>query len=245
MDSVPLMSMCDVENGEETTIKDDFCYRNNVAQAHIQIRLGFLRKVYSLLTMQLLATVTVILLFTFVPHIKEFVHRNDWLVLVSLFATLGLLIGLHVKRLDHPVNLYLLAGFTMVQAFTLGIVVTFYEQMVVLQAIFLTFIVVAGLTAFTFQSKRDFSMMGSGLFAALLILIGVSIIQLFFNNSLLELVISFAGAIVFSLFIIFDTHMIMQKVSAEEYILATITLYMDILNLFVYILRILEALNRQ
>lgn len=39
--------------------------------------------------------------------------------------------------------------------------------------------------------------------------------------------------------------MIMQKVSAEEYILATITLYMDILNLFMYILRILEALNRQ
>lgn len=40
MDSVPLMSMLDVENGEEATIKDDFCYRNNVAQAHIQIRLG-------------------------------------------------------------------------------------------------------------------------------------------------------------------------------------------------------------
>uniref|UniRef100_A0A8D8WZF3 Protein lifeguard 4 n=1 Tax=Cacopsylla melanoneura TaxID=428564 RepID=A0A8D8WZF3_9HEMI len=242
MDIIPLL---DVENGEEATIKDDFCYRNNVANANVQIRLGFLRKVYSLLTMQLLATVTVILLFTFVPHIKEFVHQNDWLVFVSLVATIGLLIGLHVKRLDHPVNLYLMAGFTMVQALTLGIVVTYYQQMVVLQAIFLTFIVVVGLTSFTFQSKRDFSAMGSGLFAALLILIGLSIIQIFFNNNLFELLVSFAGAIIFSLFIIFDTHMIMQKVSAEEYILATINLYMDILNLFVYILRILEALNRQ
>lgn len=242
MDAVPLMAVVDQES--DGGIKDDFSYRNNVSQAHVQIRLGFLRKVYSLLTMQLLTTVTVILLFTFVPHIKAFVHANVWMVYASLFLTIGILVALQVKRLDHPVNLYLMASFTLVQAFTLGIVVTFYEQTVVLQAIFLTFVVVAGLTSFTFQSKRDFTAMGSGLFAALLILIGVSIIQLFFQNSMLETLIAFAGAIIFSLFIIFDTHIIMEKVSAEEYILATITLYMDILNLFVYILRILEALNR-
>lgn len=49
------------------------------------------------------------------------------------------------------------------------------------------------------------------------------------------------GAILFSLFIIFDTHMMMHKLSAEEYIMAAINLYLDIINLFLHILRFLNA----
>ena len=55
----------------------------------------------------------------------------------------------------------------------------------------------------------------------------------------MERAISVAGAIVFSLFIVFDTHMMMHKLSPEEYILAAINLYLDILNLFLHILRLL------
>ena len=48
------------------------------------------------------------------------------------------------------------------------------------------------------------------------------------------------GAMLFSLFIIYDTHMLMRRLSAEEYIFAAINLYLDILNLFLHILRILS-----
>ena len=51
---------------------------------------------------------------------------------------------------------------TVVQAYTVGVVVTFYDVAIVVQAFFLTAAVVVGLTAFTFQSKRDFSGWGSG-----------------------------------------------------------------------------------
>ena len=47
-----------------------------------------------------------------------------------------------------------------------------------------------------------------------------------------------AGAIVFSLYIIYDVNMIMKKVSAEEYVLAAATLYLDIINLFVRLLEL-------
>ena len=50
----------------------------------------------------------------------------------------------------------------MVQAFTVGVIVTFYDVSVVLQAFFITAGVVVGLTAFTFQTKRDFSSWGTG-----------------------------------------------------------------------------------
>ena len=46
-------------------------------------------------------------------------------------------------------------------------------------------------------------------------------------------------------FIIFDTQMIMTRVSPEEYIIATIELYLDIINLFIEILKILDKINRK
>ena len=46
-------------------------------------------------------------------------------------------------------------------------------------------------------------------------------------------------------FIVFDTQMIMKRVSPEEYIVATIELYLDIINLFIEILKIIEKVNRK
>lgn len=46
-------------------------------------------------------------------------------------------------------------------------------------------------------------------------------------------------------FIIYDTQMIMTRVSPEEYIIATIELYLDIINLFIEILKILDKINRK
>ena len=46
-------------------------------------------------------------------------------------------------------------------------------------------------------------------------------------------------------FIIYDTQMSMTRVSPEEYIIATIKLYLDIINLFIEILKILEKVNRK
>lgn len=60
----------------------------------------------------------------------------------------------------------------------------------------------------------------------------------------MEFGISIGGALLFCLFIIYDTHQIMAHVNAEEYVLASIELYLDMLNLFINILRILNAIKR-
>lgn len=54
-----------------------------------------------------------------------------------------------------------------------------------------------------------------------------------------------AGALLFSLFIIYDTHMLMVRLSPEEYILAAINIYLDVLNLFLETLRILGKMNNK
>jgi len=119
-----------------------------------------------------------------------------------------------------------------------GVIVTLYQVSSVIQAAALTCAVTLALTAYTLQSKRDFSSWGAGLFAVLWVLIIAGFMQIFFQSELMDLAISIGGAVLFSLFIIFDTSMMMHKLSPEEYILASINLYLDIINLFIYLLRI-------
>lgn len=245
MATVPLMfAQEDVEFGGKPGIIDDFAYNNNVMQAATNVRLGFLRKVYGLLSVQLLISVVVSGICMFTPAVRSFVHSNHWLMSCAFVLSIIILIALHVKRRDSPANLILLAAFTVVQAYTIGVVLTYYDQVVVFKALFLTVAVVIGLSLYTFQSKRDFSSLGFGLFAALSCLVIGSLLQFFIANSALEFVLSWAGAVLFCFFIIYDTQMLMHNLSPEEYILATINLYMDIINLFIYILRILDSARR-
>lgn len=143
-----------------------------------------------------------------------------------------------------------------------------YDTTIVLEALFITLTVLLGLTAYTFQTKRDFSFLGFGLviffcylifnsiaiyplilllyrlFIGLWCLLIGGLIQIFVHSTALELGISIGGALLFCLFIVFDTQAIMQSLSPEEYILATINIYLDIINLFLHILRAL-AISKQ
>ncbi|KAJ8681584.1 hypothetical protein QAD02_017376 [Eretmocerus hayati] len=234
----------DIESGGKDSpmgLQNDFAFRNNVHNAPIKIRMAFIRKVYGILSIQLLMTVVIGALFFNYKPVKLYVVEAGWPLMTAVFATFILLIALHVKRREHPTNLILLACFTIVQAFTLGIVVSFFDASLVLEALFITLTVVIALTAFTFQTKRDFSAMSAGLFSMLCVLIVGGLLQIFIQNPLMELLLGVGGALLFSLFIIYDTQLIMRTLSAEEYIFATINIYLDIINLFLYILRILAA----
>jgi hypothetical protein len=224
---------------DKGSIVDDFMYGSNVASSHVYVRLGFLRKVYGILSAQLLLTTLIAALFIAVEPIQSFLRSNEWLLLVCAVASLGLIMALAFKSKEYPTNFALLAAFTVCEAILVGMVVTYYTLPSVLEAFALTCTVTIALTVYTLQSKRDFSSWGAGLFSALWILILLGFFQLFFQGEVFERGIAGAGAVVLSLFIIFYTHMIMYRVSPEEYIHASINLYLDIINLFLHILRLL------
>ena len=64
------------------------------------------------------------------------------------------------------------------------------------------------------------------------------------RNSATEILMAGFGAFLFSAYIIYDTQLIMRHLSAEEYIIGVLNLYMDIVNLFVKVLRLLHALQQ-
>lgn len=216
----------------------------SVWQAEVALRLSFLRKVYGILSAQLILTVIIAGACIAVPPLKGFVQASPALSIVLCILTFILLIALIIKKEETPTNFYLLFAFTVTEGLSLGIVVTFYDVDLVLKSLLITTVVFLSLTAYTMQSKYDFSTWGASLFAFLWILIIGGIIQMFLWSEAFEFVLSIGGALIFCGFIIFDTHMIMHKLSPEEYIMASVNLYLDFINLFLYILRIMQAARK-
>lgn len=226
------------------TIVDDFMYGNNVANSHVTIRLGFIRKVYGILAVQLAFTTLVAFVITYFESVSGFIKANNWLLIVNIFAVLIIMFALMMKKNDYPANYYLLGIFTFCESISIGTVTSLYDSMVVVQALFLTMAIVGCLTLYTFQSKRDFKAGGALLFSLLTLLMIGSFMQIFFQSDGFRTALSVLGAFVFSGFIIVDTQMIMKHLHAEEYIVGVINLYLDIINLFLEILKILDAMKR-
>lgn len=179
------------------------------------------------------------------PALRTFVHESPALIVVFALGSLGLIFALTLHRHTHPLNLYLLFAFTLSESLAVAAVVTFYDVYLVLQAFIMTTAVFLGLTAYTLQSKRDFTKFGAGLFAGLWILCLAGFLKLFFYSETMELVLASLGALLFCGFIIYDTHSLMHRLSPEEYVIAAISLYMDIINLFLHLLKFLEAVNKK
>ncbi|KAI7861768.1 inhibitor of apoptosis-promoting Bax1-domain-containing protein [Spinellus fusiger] len=222
---------------------DDF--KTTVANSSVEVRLQFVRKVYSILTTQVIATVLMSSFYMYNTTAKHWVQSNQWMLFASMIVSFGVLMLLMWKARSTPLNYILLGAFTLLEGHLVGTVVTFYEQKIVLQALIITAGVFFGLTLFTVQSKWDFSGMGPILYAGVWILLLGGLVQLFIPFSKgIELAMAVGGVIIFSGYIIFDTFLIFNRYSPEDYIMASVSLYMDIINLFLRILQILDAMQR-
>ncbi|CAO1616908.1 unnamed protein product [Sympodiomycopsis kandeliae] len=220
---------------------DDFKFGVTVDQCDAEVRMQFLKKVYSILFLQIAGTTVVAGVMT-TNNVASWVRANQWAFLVPLFGSLVTMGFLFWKRHSHPLNLGLLGLFTLLESLALGSVVTYVDQLVVLQALTLTTFVFLGLTIFTFQSKYDFSSLGNWLFGGLLLLVGVGFVQLFLPfNQMFDMITAAFGVVIFSGYIIFDTWLITKKLSPDEWVLAVVSLYLDFVNLFINILRLLNG----
>ncbi|KAJ3384466.1 hypothetical protein HDU92_003576 [Lobulomyces angularis] len=202
-------------------------------QCDNEIRVSFVRKVYAILNCQLLFTTVVSATFFLLPQMKFWFADNFFVIIIFMISSIVVLLALFYYRRSHPLNLYLLGLFTLLESVTIGSVISFYDSRIVLQALILTLGAFIGLSIFTVQSKWDFSGMAPFLCGALFALILTGFVQIFFPfNRIFDLVIAIITAL--------DTFVLFSKLSAEEYIEASVVLYLDFLNLFLAILRMLN-----
>ena len=113
---------------------------------------------------------------------------------------------------------------------------------IVAQAFTLTTVAFGGLSVFAMNTKRDFTTWGKMLFITLIVLLVAAIINIFFHSPVLQLAIASVGAVLFSAYILYDTQNIIRG-NYETPIDGAVDLYLDFLNLFVSLLRILGFFN--
>lgn len=216
----------------------------SVLNSSVPVRLAFLRKVYGILSVQLAMTTLVSGFIMLMPSIQLFMLRNSWIMIINLLANVVITFPLISKRQEYPTNFYLMGAFTLCNSLSLGMIISQYDLLIVSQAFFLTAIIVVGLTMYTLQSTKDFQWMGGMLYSALMVSAVGGFLHIFFRNSVMETMLSVFGAFIFAGYIIYDTQLIMKHLNAEEYVIGVLNLYMDIINLFVKILKILNQLKQ-
>jgi FtsH-binding integral membrane protein len=220
---------------------EDFKIGMTVSQSSADVRAAFIRKVYSILLIQIVSTVVIGALMR-LDAPKAFVQANPGFMFIPMFGAMGAMFAVYWKRHSHPLNLILLATFTLLEATTIGSVVGFYDSVVVLQALVITIFVFLGLTLFTLQSKYDFSSMAPYLFGGILVFLMTTIVGIFLPyNRTMDMLMAAGGTLLFSAFIIYDTHLLMNRLHIDDWILATVSLYLDVVNLFLQILRLLNS----
>ncbi|PRQ26267.1 hypothetical protein RchiOBHm_Chr6g0292711 [Rosa chinensis] len=245
---------------------------------------AFIRKVYAILTFQILLTIPIVATVYFNPAIAVFLIETwlGWFLKQTIIITsLAVLVAMVFCSKHHQLNYVLLGAFTICEALMVG----------GLEAVILTAVIFLSLTLYTFCAARrghDFNFLGPFLFASLLALLVFGVIQVFVLNcmypasrlSLLNLnlfhcrnvfnyirnfkswvnntfiwillqiflplgktshmIYGIVGILIFCGYIVHDTDELIKHYEYDEYILAAIDLYLDLLNLF---LRFLELMK--
>ncbi|GAB69301.1 homologue of Drosophila nmda1 protein [Plasmodium cynomolgi strain B] len=213
-----------------------------------KIRHGFIRKVYSILSIQLLMTFGCSALAVLYQPFNSFIVTNYTLffilgVILSLPIMIALACSPNMAR-KYPSNYFLLLLITVGMTLIVTLASARTNSEIFFYAFGTTSVVVVGLTIFAFQTKWDFTGWYVYLFMAFLILMVLGIVGIFVRSKVFNLVFAGISAFLLSISIIVDTQLIIggkhkkYEFSVDDYIFATLALYMDIINLFLSILSI-------
>jgi len=150
------------------------------------------------------------------------------------------------QRFSHtfPINI----GLTLLATFIAGVwiapllfVMNQSQPGIVTQAALLTFATFGGLSLFAVFSRRDFSAWGSFFFVGFLVLLLTSLLNLFFRNEVASLWLAGGTIFIFGGLLVFDTWRIVRSgpFGPDDYVPAAVSIYVDLLNIFLAILRLL------
>uniref|UniRef100_A0A5B7BSP9 Putative Bax inhibitor-1 family protein n=1 Tax=Davidia involucrata TaxID=16924 RepID=A0A5B7BSP9_DAVIN len=213
-----------------------------------ELRWAFIRKIYAIVAIQLLLTIAVAaVVVTVHPIATFFVSSGAGLALyiVLIITPFIVLCPLYYYHQRHPVNFFLLGLFTVSLAFVVGLTCAFTSGKVILESVILTTVVVLSLTLYTFWAARrghDFNFLGPFLFGAVIVLMVFALIQILFPLGKISVMIyGCLASIIFCGYIIYDTDNLIKRYSYDEYIWAAVSLYLDVINLFLALLTVFRA----
>jgi modulator of FtsH protease len=166
--------------------------------------------------------------------------------LVMMLVAFGLMFVVN-KKADSASGVYWIFAFTGLMGASLGPMLSAYAAMpggpaMIMQALGGTALIFFALSGYALTSKKDFSFMGGFLMVGLIVVVIAMVANLFFAIPALSLAISAAVIMIMSGLILYDTSRIING-GERNYIRATVSLYLNIYNIFVHLLSLLGVLG--
>lgn len=225
---------------------------NFVKDAATEIRMGFIRKVYGILSVQLLLTVAI------AGPIQtadlEVLQQHSWILPVSwlmLLVTICSLSCCPQTFRKFPNNYICLVIITVFMSIVVGFTSAQYTWQSVILAAGITVLIFLAMTVYAFTTSTDFTGFGPYLFAGLMVLMmfGFTIMILSLLGvpvNMLIMAYDAIGVLLFTFYIVYDTQLIIgeygghrQQFSIDDYCFAALNLYLDLINLFLHLLSLL------
>lgn len=210
---------------------------------------ALMKKVYVWMTLALVITGMSSWLVANSPALLEAIFTNRLLFFGMIIAELGLVIWLSagIRKMSLTTATLLFILYSVVNGVTMASIFVIYTM----ESIATTFFITAGtfgvMSLVGYKTSKDLSGMGRYLIMALIGLIIATIVNIFVGSSMMAMIISYIGVLVFVGLTAYDTQKIKEMfMFADEYnpdvqkyaVLGSLTLYLDFINLFLYLLRI-------
>lgn len=218
-----------------------FSYAPSVAVRSGAERATLVRRTYGLVFLSVIITVIGTAFAFSQPSLMAAVARHPIISMLALFVPL--IMAQRAAR-DFPKNVILTGIFTFVEGIFIAPFLYMAERNapgVSGQAALLTLGAFGVLSVYAVFSKRDFSAWGSFFIVGLVVLLIASVINMFVASAAAGLWIAAVGVLVFSGLLVFDTWRIVRsgQYGQDDYVLAAVTIYLDLLNMFMFIITLL------
>jgi modulator of FtsH protease len=183
----------------------------------------------------------------YVPPVVAFAMEH-WIVMLLVY--IGAFFGASFARRVPGLNVAALFGYAFITGLFIAPSVFIAQAMAatghtldaapVRDAFLLTAAAFTGLSGYTLVTKRDFSNLGAALSIGLFVLIGASLLGFFVHAEVFHLAVASVGVLLFAGYILYDTSRIMRE-GEDDAVGAALRLFLDILNMFLLLLRILSS----
>lgn len=218
------------------------------AEAIKREQAAFMTQVYGWMSVALLITATVSIWVAATPALINIIFGNR-LVFYALLIAEVVLVGYMsaaVQRVSAQTATLMFIGYALLNGLTLACIFLVFTGGSIASTFFVTAGTFGAMSAYGYFTQRDLTSLGNLLMMALIGLIIASIVNLFMQNEMLYWITSFAGVLIFVGLTAYDT----QKIKAmniignagteedrKEAIMGALTLYLDFINLFLFLLR--------
>lgn len=184
------------------------------------------------------------------PNILRIVFANSMSLILMFLAQLGLIwfISAKINSISSTVATILFIVYSILTGVTLSSIFLVFTHESIASVFFITAGTFGGISLYGYTTKKDLSTWGSYLIMGLIGLIIASVVNWFLNSEMLYWIVSYVGVLIFIGLTMYDTQKIKQlsyQYSGEDdetmnkvALLGAITLYLDFINLFLYLLRI-------